>query len=164
MTKILSCSVIAAALLVSSSAFAGGSKGSIGVGAEVQLSGLSGIGVDFDGGQFHVGGLFSAANPDGPDNGVVDIGGHFYFHVASTSMADFGLGGAIGIQMNRLGDPSDDNETNIFIDPGFQVRAFLNSNVSINLTGGFSIGVGDNKGFGLGAFPTGAAGFTYYFF
>jgi len=164
MTKILSSSMLLAVLLVASPAFAGGSKGAIGVGAEFQLSGVNGIGVDFDAGAFHVGGLVGAANPDGPDNGEVDVAAHFYFHVASTSMSDFGVGGGFGLQFARLGDPSDDNVTNVFLDPGFQIRAFIASNVALTFTGGLTIGVGDNKDFGLGASPNAAAGVYYYFF
>jgi len=165
MTKILSCSVVAAGLLVSSAAFAGGSKGSLGVGVNLPLAGgsLPSIGVQFDGGQFHVGGAFGAQNPDGGDNGSVDIMGDFYFHVASTAMSDFGLGGNVVINMDRLGDPTDNNTTNIFLEPGFQIRAFLASNVAIHLTAGLSIGVGDSKDFFLGGDPVGAAGFYYYF-
>jgi hypothetical protein len=164
MMKILSSSMLLATLLIATPAFAGGSKGAIGVGAELQLSGVSGIGVDYDAGMFHVGGLVGAANPDGADNGDIQIGAHFYYHVASTSMSDFGVGGGIGIDFNRLGDPGDDNQTNIFLDPGFQIRAFIASNVALSFTGGFTIGVGDSKGFALGAAPNAAAGVSYYFF
>ena len=166
MTKILSCSLVAAGLLVSSSAFAGGSKGSIGVGVNLPLAGgsLPSIGVQFDGGQFHVGGAFGAQNPDGGDNGSVDIMGDFYFHVASTAMSDFGIGGNVVINMDNLGDPSSDNTTNIFLEPGFQIRAFLASNVALSLTIGLSVGVGDNTDLFFGARPTADAGFHYYFF
>ena len=168
MRKILSSSFVIAALLAAAPAFAGGSKGAIGVGADLPLANntLPEIAVDYDAGAFHVGGGIGAANPDGPDNGQFDISGHFYYHVASTAMADFGVGGGLTIDMQNLGTPpsgANDDVTNIYLEPGFQIRAFLASNVALSFTAGLSIGVGDNKDFFFGGNPLAAAGFRYYF-
>lgn len=165
MMKILPCSVVLAALAAAASpAVAGGSKNSIGVGAQIQLSGTAGATVTYDAGQFHVTGLVGLADPPGPNNGEVDVGGSFYWHIGSTAMSDFGLGAALGIQSVNLGNPTNDNQTNIFIDPGFQIRAFIASNVSLSFTGGFSLELGDNSGLLFGGHVTGAAGVTYFFF
>lgn len=165
MTKILTCSVLAAALLASSTAMAGGSKGSIGVGADIPLAGgvLPEASVDFDGGAFHVGGGLGIQNPEGPNNTEVDFSGHFWFHVASTAMSDFSVGGDILFQSIGNG-PANGTSTDVFLDPGAQIRAFLASNVALSLTIGLSVGVGDNTDLFFGARPTADAGFHYYFF
>ncbi len=165
MTKILSCSVFLATLVVAASpALAGGSKGAIGVGGEIQLSGVTGVAVNYDAGQFHVGGLVGVFDPDGPNNGSIDLGGHFYWHLASTAMSDFSIGGAIGMAFDRLGNPSGDTGSFVYLEPGFQIRAFIAANVALSFTGGLSLGVGDDKSLSLNADPTGAIGVSYYFF
>lgn len=165
MMKILPSSVVLASLVLATTpALAGGSKNSIGVGAEFELSGVRGATVSYDAGQFHVTGLVGINDPDGPDNGEVDVAGGFYWHVGTTAMSDFGLGARLGMQFSRLGNPTDNNQTNIFLEPGFQIRAFIASNVALSFTGGFMLGVGDDKTFAFGGDITGDAGVTYYFF
>jgi hypothetical protein len=149
-------------------AHAGGSSGSFGVGAETHLSGVTGISGSYDAGQFHVNGLLGAFDPDGPSNTTLALGASFYYHIKSTAMADFGLGGGIGLQWDHLGGDTADNTTFFFIEPGFSIRAFVASNVALSFTGGFSIGLVDTKDFRLGGAGgegvTGTAGVHYYFF
>jgi len=47
---------------------------------------------------------------------------------------------------------------------GFQIRAFIASNVAVVFTAGLSIGVGDDKAVFFGGNPVADAGFRYYFF
>jgi hypothetical protein len=165
MTKLISSSVLLATLLVTTPALAGGSQGSIGVGADLPLAGgvLPEAAIDYDAGAFHVGGGLGIQNPPGGNNTEVDFSGHFYFHVASTSMSDFGVGGDVLFQSTGNG-PNNGSTTDVFLDPGAQIRAFVASNVALSLTIGMSIGVGDSSDFFFGARPVGEAGFRYYFF
>src|SRR5215813_1351229 len=115
--------LFAAIVVVASSglAHAGGQPGSIGVGAEFELSDLGGVSVNYDAGKFHVGGFLGFDDPAGPDNDVIDIGARFFFHIASTAASDFSLGGGLGIESANGGGG---RNTNLFLEPAFQIRAF----------------------------------------
>lgn len=155
--------LFAAAVLASTAgvASAGGIAGSIGVGTEVQLSGVGGLSANYDAGRFHVGGFIGVDDPRGADNTRFDIGGRFFFHVASTAMSDFSLGGSLGIrQQSGAGDT---DTTLLFIEPGFQIRAFIASNVALSFTGGFSIGAADADDLVIDGQVNGIAGVHYYF-
>ncbi len=149
-------------------AHAGGSSGSIGVGAETHLSGLNGLSVSYDGGQFHVNGMLGVFDPAGDSNTDVVLGAGFYYHVRSTAMADFGIGSGLGLAFTGRGGDSANDQTLFFIEPGFSIRAFVASNVALSFTGGFAVGIADADGFSLGAAGagnvTGSAGVHYYFF
>jgi hypothetical protein len=144
-------------------ASAGGQAGSIGVGAEIQLSNASGISVNYDAGKFHAGGFFGLDDPAGPSNDTVNIGGRFFYHIATTGSSDFSVGGGIGIQ--SVNHPAPDNrDTLLFLEPGFQIRAFIVPNVALSFTGGISIGTLDASGVKIAGDFTGTAGVHYYFF
>jgi hypothetical protein len=170
--------------LTSSVSYAGGQAGSVGVGAEYQLSGLGGVSANYDAGKFHIGGFFgygrfgnnTGVNPEGT---YVDFGARAFFHLHSTAMSDFGIGGGLGFQ-SRPPLPMMGRQTYMFLEPGVQIRLFLASNVALSFTAGFSFGlvdapdrtivgggaVGGNVAIGnnvIGA-PTAAAGVHYYFF
>jgi hypothetical protein len=165
-------SITLAAMLVlgsTSAANAGGQEGSIGVGAEFGLigalsdvGGLGGASVNYDAGKFHVGGALGFADADGPDNTVYSIAGRFYYHVHSTAMSDFGIGGNIGI-LSVPAAPNDRN-TLLFLEPGVQIRAFVASNVALSFNVGFVLGAVDASGTFIGGQTTGSAGIHYYFF
>lgn len=172
-------SLLAAVILAASAgvASAGGQAGSLGVGAEFQLSGLGGPSINYDAGQFHLGGFFSFFDPDGPDNTVFEVGGRFYYHLHSTAMSDFSLGGSLGIVNGPDQGMPDNSVTDVFLEPSFQIRLFLASNVALSFTGGISIGLVDASGAavsgqGISGAPefdtrfgfTGGAGVHYYFF
>jgi hypothetical protein len=153
---------------------AGGSEGSIGVGADFMLSsfsfgptpgggslGLGGPSLNYDAGKFHVGGFLAIIDPGGANNTTIELGGRFYFHVHSTAMADFGIGGQVGM-FNY--DQGDDRGTALFIEPGFQMRVFLQANVALSLGAGLAIGAADADGVALVGNAAGSAGFHYYFF
>jgi len=152
-------------ILGAGTASAGGSKSSLGVGGEYQLSGLGGVSANYDLGDFHLGGFLGFSDGGGEDDTDIDIGARFYYHIHSTAMADFGVGGGFGVGLRGDRAPGVDNNTTIvFIEPGFQIRAFVASNVALSFTGGLTLGVADADGVAIGAQPTGSAGVHYYFF
>lgn len=146
---------------------AGGQPNSIGVGAELQVSGVGGLSVNYDAGKFHAGGFFGYFDPQGPNNVTVDVGGRFFFHIASTAMSDFSLGGSIGIESANDAPGNPNRHTDVFIEPGFQIRAFIVSNVALSFTGGIVIGAADISELDLTSNTsgrvTGMAGIHYYF-
>jgi hypothetical protein len=159
---------------------AGGSDGSIGVGAEFMLGNalvvsgatgtasvpaLGGPSLNYDAGKFHVGGFLGIVDPSGANNTTIELGGRFYYHVHSTAMTDFGIGGTVGMaSLDGRGPGNDERDTLLFIEPGFQIRVFLQANVAISLGAGLVIGAADASGLALVGNATGSAGFHYYFF
>lgn len=148
-------------------ASAGGAPNTVGVGAEFQLGGPGvgspgGLSVNYDAGKFHVGGFFGLADADGPSNTLIEVGGRFFFHVASTASADFSIGGSVGVANQGQG-PGADSTTVVFIEPGFQIRAFIVPNVALSFTGGLSVGAGDVSTVEISAQAVGIAGVHYYF-
>ena len=157
---------LGALLLGLGAAQAGGSKGSIGVGGEAQINGrLGGLSMNYDMGEFHVGGFFGFADDGDDDDTDIAIGGRFYYHIHSSAMADFGVGGSVGIGFIGDREPAiDENQTWVFIEPGLQMRAFIASNVALSFTGGITLGVADAEGVAVTAQPVALAGAHYYFF
>jgi hypothetical protein len=144
-----------------------GSAGSIGVGAERGLragisSDVAGLSGNYDAGPFHVGAFLGFLDGDGDDDTSVLIGGRFYYHLHQTAISDFSVGGSVSV--SSLENTAGDRDTQLFIEPGFQMRAFVAANVALSFTGGLSIGVVDASGVELTAQPTGSAGVHYYFF
>lgn len=168
-----SLTVLAALLLATGTAAAGGQDGSFGVGAEYSLAGvdvgggavtgLGGPSVNYDAGKFHVGGFLGVSDPAGDNNTDFALGGRFYYHVHSTAMSDFGVGGTVGFLSvdDRAGGS---RGTFVFIEPGIQIRAFVAANVALSFSAGLSIGAGDASGLSFAGQATGAAGIHYYFF
>jgi hypothetical protein len=163
-------------LAATGAAHAGGQSGAIGLGAEYQLNGIGGVSLNYDAGQFHVGGLLGFFDPPGGGNTVFEVGGRFYYHVHSTAMADFGLGGQLGLA--SVPNAMNNRDADVFLEPGFQIRVFVASNVALSFDGGIVIGVVDASGIaitgqGVGTSLTvaggnvglvGGAGVHYYFF
>jgi hypothetical protein len=149
-------------------ASAGGSEGSIGIGGEYQLNGIGGASFNYDAGKFHVGAFLGLDDPAGDDNTDFNVGARFYYHVASTAMSDFSVGGSVGLLSDGIpptgGVGDGERNTNLYIEPGFQIRAFVASNVALSFTGGLVIRALDDEGLSFGAQPTGIAGVHYYFF
>lgn len=171
--KLMLVSGLAVLGLGAGTAFAGGSEGSVGFGAEYQLSGLGGLSGNYDMGQFHVGGFFGFADGPGDDNTNIFLGGRFYYHLHSTAMSDFSVGGSVGVGF--LGGPADTDRTIVYIEPGIQTRAFVASNVALSFSAGMALGVADADGVGIaGGVPStvitddfaiiGGVGVHYYFF
>lgn len=165
-----------AAILVAGmagTASAGGSPGSLGLGVESSLTGfdvggglaarITGMSLNYDAGDFHAGGMLGFFDGAGDDNSDFALGGRFFYHVASTANADFGLGGSVLIYSADRPDPAD-RDLFMFLEPGFQIRAFVVPNVALSFTGGIAIGVADAEGVSLSGQATGSAGVHYYFF
>jgi hypothetical protein len=162
-------SLFTAVLVMAASglAHAGGQEGSVGVGAEVQLSGINGVSVNYDAGAFHVGGLLGYSD-DAPQADYFQVGARFFYHVHSTAMSDFGIGGNLGIASVRDNpmDP-DDRSSYVYLEPGLQIRLFLASNVALAFTGGVALGLNDADGVVITGQGTGfnfGGGVHYYFF
>jgi hypothetical protein len=171
-------SLFAAMLLVgvTGAAHAGGSPGTIGVGAEYQLSGVGGASMNYDAGDFHLGGFLGFADGGGDDDTLWQLGGRFFYHLHSTTDADFSVGGSLGVV--NLPGPGGNDLTGIYVEPGIQIRVFLAANVALSLSTGIVIGLSDadgvavtgssingaqsfgGNGFGFG----GGVGVHYYFF
>ena len=150
-------------------AHAGGQAGSIGVGAEYQLSGGGGLSVVYDAGLFHVGGMVGFDDPQGANNTVFELAGEFYYHVHHSAFADFGLGGSLGFDSVPVVAPMGTNQRNteVYLEPGFQIRAFLSSNVALSATAGLVIGTVDASRVAITGQNVGAAGgvgIHYYFY
>lgn len=163
---------------VAGAAQAGGSPGTIGVGAEFQIAGPGGASMNYDAGQFHVGGFLGFADADGDDNTVFTVGGRFFYHVHSTTDADFSVGGSLGIVSAPDAGPNNDRNTLVYVEPGVQIRVFLAANVALSASTGIVLGVVDADGVaitgsaGIGAVSIttagvgfgGGVGLHYYFF
>ena len=166
MKKITTCASLAVLLLLGAgTASAGGRTGTLGVGAEAQLSGLGGLSLSYDAGTFHAGGFLSFSDDAGDNNTDIGLGGRLFWHVHSTELADLSIGGNLGVLLDSE-DDGDDGTTSslIFIEPAMQIRAFIAGNVALSATAGLAIGVGDADGVLLNGQLTGAAGLHYYFF
>jgi hypothetical protein len=154
-------------LAATTAAHAGGAAGSIGLGAEFDLNGVGGVSLDYDAGMFNTGIALGFADPDGPDNTTFDVSGRFYWHVAKTAMADFGLGGALALQTVEAAGATPNTSTtnvNFYLEPGFQIRVFIVSNVALSFDAGLTIGVAHDTGVAItGQGLNGEAGVTYYF-
>jgi hypothetical protein len=135
--------------------------GTLGVGAEYQLSGLGGVSLNYDAGLFHVGGFFGMSDPTGPNNTAFDFGGRFFFHLHRSATADFSIGGSVSFASVETGPNT--TTTDVFLEPGFQIRWFAASNVALSFTGGFSFGLDDDKTFLVAGDVVGIAGIHYYF-
>ena len=146
------------------SAHAGGKDGTVGVGAEFQISGLGGASVSFDQGDYHIGAFLGFSDGGGDDDTDLEIGGRFFYHVHSTPLSDFSIGGGLGIASSgdRRRD-RDDDRSEIFLEPGIQIRAFVASNVGLSFTAGLALGLGDADGVLLTGQPPGSGGVHYYF-
>lgn len=165
MKKTLTCSTIAMTLILGAgTAAAGGSKGTIGIGAEVQLSGEGGMSLNYDAGDFHAGGYLFFDDDSGPENTDVGLGGRFFWHVHTSPMSDFSIGGNLGLRFDNEGP--DDSATLMYLEPAVQIRAFIAGNVALSATSGIVVGLADadGEGVGLTGQVNALAGIHYYFF
>jgi hypothetical protein len=126
---------------------------------------LGGLSMNYDMGEFHVGGFFGFA-----DDGERRRHRHRDRRALLLSHPLVGDG---RLRRRRLGrhrlhrrsQPAiDENQTWVFIEPGLQMRAFIASNVALSFTGGITLGVADAEGVAVTAQPVALAGAHYYFF
>ncbi|MBA3391765.1 MAG: hypothetical protein H0T89_03925 [Deltaproteobacteria bacterium] len=162
-----------------SSAHAGGQADSLGVGAEYMMNGFTGgASVNYDLGNIHFGGFLSFVDTgdDSDDTTDYSIGGRVYYHLHSTAMSDFGIGGGFGFYSDQVRAGGDTERfTYMFLEPGVQIRAFVTSNVALSFTLGIVLALQDAKGVaftggvidnsnGIGGGVNAGAGIHYYFF
>src|SRR5207249_1831155 len=109
--------------------------------------------------KFHAGGFIAYDDPTGGNNTVVEFGGRFFYHVHSTAMSDFGIGGSVGIESVPAGMNTRDDL--LFIEPSFQIRLFVASNVAFSFTAGMTIGTVDASGVAVTGQGVGGGGFSF---
>jgi len=139
----------------------GTSGGSLGVGVNTMLTttGPFGPQLVYDTGVFHIEGILGFES-DGTTN--FDLGGRFWYHIHSSQAADFSLGGGLGF--TSVDPDGDNNDTSdIHIDVGGQIRAFVVPNVALSVSAGLSISSGDDDFVAITGDLLGAAGVTYFF-
>ena len=148
-------------------AYAGGKDGSVGVGAEAGINtGLGGFSLNFDAGKFHVGGFLNFQNGPADNDADYSLGARFFFHVHSTAVTDFSIGGNLGfISIDDRGIPLAERNTFMVLEPAVQIRAFIASNVALSFTAGISFAVTDpNTSIDITGQVNAVAGVHYYFF
>ena len=158
---------LAAMAMTSSAAWAGGSPNSLGVGAESVFTGIGedaigGLSANYDMGAFHFGGYLGVADPAGADNTSLQLGARFFYHLHSSAMADFGVGGTLAYANVPAG--AGEKADLVYLVPGLQIRAFIASNVALSFSSGIALGLGDADGVALNGQLTSSAGIHYYFF
>jgi hypothetical protein len=136
---------------------AGGSGGGLGVGVQAMLEGPFGAAVIYDPGPWHIEGILGFFT-----NGqtALALGGRFYYHLHSSTAADFSVGGGLGIV-----NVSDDGDgfTDIHLEAGAQVRAFVVPNVAVSASLGLAIVAGDGDLVALTGQLVGGLGISYFF-
>jgi hypothetical protein len=142
--------------------------GQFGLGIADTLGGPTGINGVFDGGPWHAEVTLALSNAN--ETSRIDLGAHGWFHLHTGASSDFSVGG--GLSLDRVDPPGDrpaglgggsNASSTVGIDLGFQIRAFVTSNVAVAATGGLQVLTGDGDGFVLGGQPVGAFSLTYYF-
>ena len=166
--------IILGSLALASPVLAGGKEGALGVGAETQVNGeVGGVSVNYDAGPFHVGGVLGYARDrfgngtgtTGPTASEFVIGARFFYHVHTAGQADFGVGGQIGLaEIPFQGTTGVDHHAHLFLEPGFQIRAFITPNVALSFTGGIVLGTVDANSVAITGQIDGIAGVHYYFY
>jgi hypothetical protein len=151
--------------------------GTIGIGAEAFLSGLTGAEFVYDASLFHVEAILgydhvsNANNMGSSSDFTFGVGG--WYHLARGASADFSIGGSVGLMYQSfVGGTS---STGFAIEPGAEARIFLSPNFALNGRVGVAITTGDNMApttISIGGQTTSGAvtantsagfGFTYFF-
>jgi hypothetical protein len=139
---------------------AGAGVGPLGVGVAAMLTGPFGPQVVYDAGVFHVEGIVGFQSNDATTD--FDIGGRFFYHVHASQAADFSLGAGLGVTSSDPDGPAE-GTTNVHIDIGPQLRAFVVPNVAISATAGLAIITGDADNILITGDLVGTGAITYYF-
>lgn len=164
----ISLAALATVAALGGTALAGGSPNTFGLGAEAMFSNsddnIGGLSANYDFGDFHLGGFLGVSDPAGANNTRLELGARFYYHLHSSAMADFGVGGALAYANTPVGGASDAKNDEVYLVPGIQIRAFVASNVALSFSAGIALGLGDADGVALDGLLTGGAGVHYYFF
>ena len=135
-----------------------------GVGIHGMLTGPFGPAIVYNMSLFHIEGLI-AFESNGATN--LAVGGRFWFHVHQTAASTLSLGGGLGFTSTESEpippETRSDDQTNILLEGGAQIRFFPVSNVAISASAGLAILSGDADLFALTGQLTGGAGLTYFF-
>ena len=136
--------------------------GGIGVGVEATLTGLAGAALVYDAGTFRIDGVLGFASRGDTD---FFLAGRFWYVLHTGDNSDFAIGGGLGIVDDDNGGPMGDNDDiDIHIEAGAQIRAFLTSNVALSAAGGFGFILDEGDDFlGFGGQLMGTMGMTYFF-
>lgn len=121
----------------------------------------TGPSVTFQTPMFHIEGILSVIDDAGDDTDV-GIGGRFWYAISQTERSDFSVGGGLALLIDD--DMAGDDDTDIELDLGAQLRAFIVPNVAISATLGFGVVVTDGDDFlGLVGDLLGQVGISYFF-
>jgi hypothetical protein len=143
---------------------AGASGSGFGVGIQAMLAGPgagapTGGAILYDPGQFHIEGIVDFYSNGGTQFG---LGGRFWYHLHTSTAADFSLGGGVGLTI--LDDEEVDETFTLFhIEGGAQVRTFVVPNVALSATLGLAIVAGDGDLVALTGQLVGGIGLSYFF-
>jgi hypothetical protein len=157
----------------------GGGHG-IGLGAEQTLAGQTGATFVYDTGPFRFDVLFTfgfvgSPTTGGDDTTLFGIGGRFAYVIHRAGMADFSVGGGIGIEFASSGESAVDiglegfGQARIFLAPNFALHGSIGLGVVIAdkpriIAPVGTEGAGSGKSsFGIGGQLVAAFGFTYFF-
>jgi hypothetical protein len=166
----LICALAAALPLVlvgqvdSAEAQEGRKSGNLGVGVVAMLGGADvgtvGPAVVYDTGIFHIEGLFGFNDNDTQTR--FTVGGRFWYHIHSGQSSDFSLGGGLGV-VSVDPEGGGDSTTNVEIDAGAQLRAFIVPNVAVSASLGLGLLTGDTDVIAITGDLVGGLGIVYYF-
>ena len=137
---------------------------SLGVGIHAMLTGPFGPAIVYNMKLFHIEGLL-AFESNGATN--LAVGGRFWFHAHQTATSTLSVGGGLGFTSVET-EPvppatTSEDQTNILLEGGAQIRFFPVPNVAISASAGLAVLSGDADLFALTGQLTGGAGLTYFF-
>jgi hypothetical protein len=143
---------------------AGGERpAALGVGVQGFLIGALGTGpsVTFQTPMFHIEGILTFIDDGDAD---VGLGGRFWYALSQTARSDFSIGGGLALLIDGNADGMGDDDTDVELDLGAQLRAFIVPNVALSATLGFGILIQDGDDFiGLVGDLVGDLGISYFF-
>lgn len=139
----------------------GGAGGGFGVGIVAMLTGPFGAMVVYDPGRFHIEGILGFRSLEDAQTDIA-VGGRFWWHLHTSTAADFSLGGGVGFVLIDREDPLED-QTDIHIDGGAQVRTFVVPNVALAASLGLAIVSGDADFVGITGQLFGSISASYFF-
>jgi len=148
-----------------SSSFGGGA---IGIGATVSFAPAAATDALFvyDTSMFHIDAAlgYTHASQNNVSTGNFRFGVGGWYHLARGSMADFSLGGTVGLEYASLAGGG--SQTSFLLAPGAQARLFLSPNFALMGDVGLVIAFGDNNretDFDIGGETVADFGFAYFF-
>lgn len=110
---------------------------------------------------FHIEGILTFIDDGDTD---VGLGGRFWYALSQTGRSDFSVGGGLALLIDGNADGMGNDDTDVELDFGAQLRAFIVPNVALSATLGFGIVIQDGDDFiGLVGDLVGDVGITYFF-